>query len=330
MIIFLYGEDTFRLNRKLNELKEKFLREVDKTGNAINEIDGDLSMAAEIKNRLMASSLFARKEFIIIRSFLSNKKRGEREKILNFLKKDNRENISNNIVVFVENKNKEKLPKNKLSKFLQDLKFTQEFRLFTGTQTINWIKDEVKKRGGFIKPQAAALLGGLFGSDLWQLDKEIDKLINYKRGLTGEIVRDSGTAEIENADVENLCRGNVDENIFAFTDAISARNKALAFKLFEQEVEAGVAEQYLLYMLTRQFKILLQIRTALNQGFGHRKIINKLKLHPFVVQKSINQVKNFDIKILKLILSQLIEIDREIKTGCFDVKTKIALLIAKL
>jgi len=50
-----------------------------------------------------------------------------------------------------------------------------------------------------------------------------------KPGLT-----EGGVVDIDVSDVEELVKGKFDEDIFALTDAISARNKALAIKLLEE------------------------------------------------------------------------------------------------
>src|SRR3989339_832001 len=152
-----------------------------------------------------------------------------------------------------------------------------------------------------------------------------NKLFNFKKGNSGE----QGAA-IQKEDILLMSRGNFNENIFALTDAISQKNKALALSLFEQELEGGTADTYLVHMITRQIKILLQIKEALEQGLTPRKIINKLKFHPFVVQKTSVQAKNFTLAKLKNILSLLVYIDQKIKTGKVDAKTGLELLIVKI
>jgi len=127
-----------------------------------------------------------------------------------------------------------------------------------------------------------------------------------------------------------LVRGNFDENIFALTDAISNKNNSLAAKLLEEQIEAGLADAYLINMIIRQFRILLQIRQALDSGQSSRQMISALRLHPFIVQKGINQVRRFDLDSLKNILSKLVEIDFKMKTGQADARTMLNLLIARI
>jgi len=137
-------------------------------------------------------------------------------------------------------------------------------------------------------------------------------------------------AVISEEDVEALSRGKIDENIFALSDAIGNKNKAQAIKLLEQEMEAGVAEQYLLTMIIRQFKILLQVKEAIDAGMSQRKITSQLHFHPFVVQKCSGQVGGFSSDLLKKIFSDLLEVDRKIKSGQGDFKAALSLMIAKI
>jgi DNA polymerase-3 subunit delta len=220
--------------------------------------------------------------------------------------------------------------KNELYKYLTKQKYVQHFKLLSNTEVINWAKKEVEARGGKISQQAVRELTSLLGSDLWQINNEIDKLLSYKLGKEEKLVAGGEPAMIEFEDVKTLVRGSFDENIFALTDAIGNGNKSLAIKLFDEQVEAGLTDSYLITMIIRQFKIIMQIKEALEQGNTSRKIINLLKLHPFVVQKGIGQARNFSQPIVKNILNQLIEIDASMKTGKGETKVMLNILMARL
>ncbi len=328
MIIFLYGEDTFRSRQKLNELKDKFLREVDASGNDLSVIEGETTSIEKINERVGPASLFSRARMIVIENLFLNKNQNLFKQVSDFLKKSAR---NENILIFYESfGGSEKLNKDKeeLFKFLLKQKYSlPEFKPLTQAGVSAWAKKEVEKRGGKITQGALSALTGILRNDLWQIEIEIEKLINFKAGqklnLPGEI-------EIGLADVENMVKGRFDENIFALTDAISAKNKASAVKLLEEQFDAGAADMYLLSMITRQFRILLEIRQALDAGYSSKKIISVLKLHPFIVQKGINQVRNFSLERLKKIFNKLVECDYFLKSGKGDLKTGLDLLITKM
>ncbi len=348
MIIFLYGEDSFRSRQKLKELKEKFVKEVDPSGNSLVIIDGASAKLEEMNEQISPSSFLVKKRMIIIEDIFRTKtptlfdglvdlleKKAESDNVIIFwdasVKTELKGKKENVLMIDTAGKEKAILVKpKKLFEYLRKQKFVQEFKLLSNTQVAAWVKKEVEARGGKINYQAINLLVSLVGSDLWQVNNEIEKLINYKMGLEPKLTQDGNPQEINTQDIELLVRGKFDENIFALTDAISAKNKSLVARLLEEEFDLGVNDSYLMTMIVRQFKILLQIRAALDQGHTSRKIISALKLHPFIVQKGINQVRNFQLPQLKNILSKLVKIDSQMKTGKNDLKTMLDLLVVEL
>jgi len=387
MIIFIYGEDTFRSRKKLKELKDKFIREIDPAESSLTTLDGKTAKAKEIIDCFGARSLLAKKRMTVIENLFFNKNRVAFEEIFNYLKKvhpirnsggtfppeagqplaDNPEAkqwgvISNgartgkddNIIIFWESAIKTKTAGNKKNAFLLDSSgkenplpktlqplfnflarqpYAQEFKLLSNIELAAWIKKEVETRGAMITNQAAQTLISLAGNDLWQINNEIDKLINYEAGQEAKLLTPSQvqkTKTISEEAIKQLVKGKFDENIFALTDALSNRNRKLASELLGQQYEAGLSDGYLLSMITRQFRILLQVRQALDSRFSSRKIITALKLHPFVAQKSINQVRNFNLASLKSALNKLVEIDYLVKTGQAEAQTLLNLFIQKI
>jgi DNA polymerase-3 subunit delta len=336
MIIFLYGADTFRSRQKLNSLKDKFRREVDPSGGSLAVIEGEKANLSKLDSHISSPSLFARKRMAVVENILANQNKELHDSLLDYLK--NKEKKTNdNIIIFWDEADKRR---SKLFKYLKEQKFAYEFPLLSGTEAVNWLKKEAAARGALIRQQAAAALAGIFGSDLWHLNNELDKLISYKLGEAGGGLADKTRGEnkiaaearptIEETDVRDLCRGKSDENIFALTDALSARQKGRALELIEKEIGNGMNEAYLLFMVIRQFRILLAVRQSLDLGYTQRKLAADLGLHPYVAQKSVSQAHYFTLKSLTAIFSSLVKIDRRSKTGISNIKTDLGLLIANL
>ena len=74
MIIFLFGADSFRSKRLLQDMKTKFIREVDAESNSLDMIDGQVVEFKTIEEKINTGSLFARKRMIIIENIFKNKK----------------------------------------------------------------------------------------------------------------------------------------------------------------------------------------------------------------------------------------------------------------
>lgn len=318
MIIFLHGLDTFRSRKKLNELKNKFLFEVDKTGNSLFLLDGSAADFKSIKSALISECLFSNKAMVVVENIFKNKKKSVFSQILEIVKKE----TPNKIIIFWDENADVK--QNSLFAFLQKQKFAQNFKLLSNTDTTRWIIDETKKRGCTISQKAAILLTSYFGNDLWIINNEINKLVCYAQS------RSLDQRKIEEKDVELLSNGRIDEKIFALIDAVSSKNKSEAIKRFEQEIEAGAENSYLAHMIIRQIKILMQIKQAVESGVSPKEVARNLSLHPFIVQKGLGQVRRFSLDSLKKYFTKLIEFDKLNKTGRQELTISLSLLIAQL
>lgn len=322
MIIFLYGADTFRSHRMLQEMKNKFIKDIDHESNSLNVLDGQITTLKEIGEKINTGSLFVKKRLIVIENIFKNKKTKLFPELTDYLKKFSAS--EDNIIIFIDEELNSKdrplkIDAKKLFAFLSKQKYTQEFKSLSSIQLLSFIKKEAGVYQKEMSAGAASLLINLSSSDLWIIASEIKKLSFY-----------SNNKIITEADVKELCSGTVNENIFALTDALSAKNKSQALILLEEQYSAGLSEEYLIAMLIRQFKILLQIRSALDNNFSQTEMTNQLKLHPFIIRKGLSQARNFSTENIKNYLNQLIRLDFSNKNGRSQIKTELMLLISGL
>lgn len=321
MIIFLYGEDTFRSREKLNEIKNKFL-EKNSSGSGLSLFD-----FSEKKDNLdwpvLTGSrvLFSNKRLIIIKSFLLNSSLEIQKETLEFLQAESKIIEDKDlVVVFWE----EGLLKgnNSLFKFLKSSSKNQEFKALEGKKLADWIVSRIKAVNSNLNISVLAIdkLIAYVGNDLFQMDNEIAKLVNFK-----------GDKAIEEKDINLLVNAKVDSNIFETLDAASAGNKKKALKLLQEQLEKGDDAFYILSMYVYQFRNLLKIGKYFWQGLNNQYEIAKLtKLHPFVVQKGISQLRNYNFEKLKEIYKKLEDIDISAKTGKIDIGLALDKFVASL
>jgi DNA polymerase-3 subunit delta len=208
----------------------------------------------------------------------------------------------NSILVLIDGKLKKSNP---LLKGLTPHASVREFKRPSGDELNNWIRSRVIKCGGNISPNAVRLLAGLIGGNLWLLSNEIDKLCTYATGST-----------IEKADVELLVADAREPNIFAMIDAILERRSASAIKLLHRLEEEGAAPPYLLFMITRQFRLVIQAKDLLRQRHRNSEIGRSLGItSDYALQKTIEQAKKHSAVRLVQIYHSLLDTDISIKTG---------------
>ena len=320
MIISLYGADSFRCRRFLQELKNKFIKDVDPDSHSFSLVDGRSATLGAISEQINTGSLFVKKRFVVIENIFQNKSDKIFGDLADYLKKftANEENI----LIFRDEDIEGKALKAAAKKLLAFFKlqpYTQEFPALAPAQLLSFIKKEAALYDKDISAPAASLLIDLTGGDLWQISAEIKKLSfrNDEKMISSEMIKE-------------MVPGSYDENIFGLTDAISAKNKKAAISLLEEQYAAGLSDEYLLAMLIRQFKILLQIREALDKNMNPNDLASRLKIHPYVAKKGAMQARNFSAAALKDYLNRLVYLDFSNKTGRGDIKTELSLLISAL
>ena len=211
---------------------------------------------------------------------------------------------------------------NAIYKFLEKNAKKQNFEKLTGAKLDSWIIGKIKKinPGASISKAALEKLILYVGSDAAILDKELQKLADY-----------SGENMIIENDVDALVSANLDSNIFATVDAIGANNKKEALLLLHRHLKKGDDPFYIFSMFLYQFRNLLKIADLKESGISSEYEISKItKMHPFVIRKSLGQIRNFSFSKLKEIYQKLGSVDTEIKTGKIDIKLALDKLVAEL
>jgi DNA polymerase-3 subunit delta len=193
------------------------------------------------------------------------------------------------------------------------------FELPENDQLPTWIRERTEDKGGSISHQAIVLLAALVGRDPRLLDQEIDKLLLYTDG-----------EPIGADDVRNLVSRVREMSIFDLVDAVGLRQTDRALKLLHLMIDDLAKPLYLLAMLARQIRILIQVSELQDQGLSQPEIAKKLKLHPFVVKKGLAQARNFNKPQLDAAHQRLVEADWSIKTGKMEEVLALDLLVVEL
>ncbi len=323
MIIFLYGEDYFQSSRKLLELKKKFLSS-DKSGSGLSvfDIEEEKNIISKIIATLRTANLLAPKRLIIIKNLFSSALSLEEKTILEFLKKNSNEllNDKDRIIIFWEVGMPRK--NNALFKFLKEKAKKQQFDNLVGfklEQSILQILFKIDPKAKIEKEALKELLS-VCQNNKYLIFSELQKLVNFS---AGEI--------ITLKEIRNLVKNNLKSSIFQAIDAIGANNKKEALNLIYEHLAKGEDPFYLLSMLVYQFRNMLKVSDlAINNQLTEYEIAKVAKLHPFVIKKTLSQIKNFSFSQLKKIYQELSQLDITIKTGEVDIKLALVKFIVEL
>jgi len=311
MIIFFYGEDTFRMRQKLRELKEKFVTaSLGDTNLAV--LDGERITYDEFVRQILAMPFLSKTRLVIVENLLRKAKKDVAEKIPEGFKKM----TASTVLVFVE----EGIPDRRTALFRKLSKEkVEEFKLLEPESLRRWIKKEVETRGGTIDSAAILKLAEFVGNDLWRMTNEIDKLIAFGPKITHQ-------------NIEILVNPQIQANIFNLIDAMAQKNIKLANKELYRLLNSGANELYILTMIIYQYRNLLIIKDLGERlkNTNRWALAKKAGLHPFVIQKSLAVLPKYSLDQLKNVYGILQDFDVRMKTGKIESRVALELLIFKL
>lgn len=182
-----------------------------------------------------------------------------------------------------------------------------------------WIQQRSRAKGGKLDRDAVRLLAALVGPDLRLLDQEIEKLLLYADGQP-----------VTAQDVRRLVTRAREESIFDLVDSLGRRQTDRALTLLHRVLDDGAMPLYVLAMIARQVRILIQVSELRKRGSSERDVADRLSLHPYVVQKAMAQSPNFTLPELVAAHERLLETDRAIKTGEIEDVLALDILVVDL
>ena len=194
-----------------------------------------------------------------------------------------------------------------------------EFETPKEDMLVRWILGRIQREGKKITQSVMQLFLSKTGSDMENIDKELEKLICYTLDK----------AEISAADVEAICTGQTENKIFEMIDAISAKNQKKALDLYYDLLALKEAPMRILFLIARQFQNLLLIKSMSAKGYPAVSIAKTAGMPSFAVQKNLRQAGAFKINQLKEAIEDCGQAEEDVKTGRMADQLAVELLIVK-
>ncbi|MCJ7604965.1 MAG: DNA polymerase III subunit delta, partial [Dehalococcoidales bacterium] len=258
MLHVFFGEDDYSIRQALEEIKQTI---GDQTAIMTNStvFDGRQVTAAELRMACETVPFLAEKRLVIVEGLLEKYETGGRTRRKKAAKKNGEEPeewkaIAEGIrnlpefteLVIIGGKVSERNP---LLKELAGTGRVKPFPSLRPAELTRWVTQRITRDGGSIAPRAADMLVRFVGNDLWMMANEAEKLVQYTGGRT-----------IEEQDVQAVVSATQEANIFAMVDAILEGRTARAQDLYQQLLTDGVVPVQLLVMISRQVRILFQMK----------------------------------------------------------------------
>jgi DNA polymerase-3 subunit delta len=174
----------------------------------------------------------------------------------------------------------------------------------TGKALVRWAVGYAKKLDLDLPDDVAQNLTDRCSGDKTRAAREIEKLSLYVSGHPA-------TEE----DVAALCPPDVQGNIFAFVDALSAGERGTAIRLLEDLLATGEPPLRATFMIRRQFQLLARARAMFEDGAGRSQVASELKVPPFVARKLEEQARRIAEEDAERALEYVLSLESGLKGG---------------
>ncbi|MDD6056858.1 MAG: DNA polymerase III subunit delta [Clostridiales bacterium] len=182
-----------------------------------------------------------------------------------------------------------------------------------------WIFSRLKKEGRNITGAVMQLFLSKTGTDMGNIDRELEKLICYTMG------RDVVTAE----DVNAIVTEQIANKIFDMVNAIADHDQRKALELYYDLLALKEPPMRILYLVLRQFSILFHIRDMTRCGLDKQTMAKKAGIPPFAVSRNVAQAKGFSVLQLKEALCYGAKLEEAVKTGQMNDQMAVELFLVR-
>lgn len=320
MIHLIHGEEEFLRSRQLAVIRQQAGPSELIELNTI-ELAGDRVTLSELQNAADAVPFLCEHRLVVVHNGLRrwSSQPAEMERLLSYLGRL----PQTTELIFVEEQRLD--PRHPILRHLLALEQAGQARVYlclapSPRELPQWVRDHARGKGVVISPEAATALADAIGPDLRLMDVELDKLIAYV----------SPRRRVEKADVHAVVPYAQTGNIFHLADAIAERRTRQAFALLRRLRDSGSPAPYLITMIQRQFRILLQVSELTRAGVPFDEIVSRLGLRDFTVRRAQQQARHWMPSELIDAFQLLLSADLAIKTGQLDEDTALDLLLVAL
>ncbi len=210
--------------------------------------------------------------------------------------------------------------RSKLYKTVQSKGYAAEFSAQDEATLKRWVAGLLKKEGKGIAESTLQLFLSKTGTDMENIRTELEKLICYCMD------RDSVTVE----DVNAICTNRISNHIFDMVNAIADRQKKRALSLYYDLLALREPPMRVLFLIARQYHLLLQTRVLRQKGFDNKAIASQIGVPPFAVGKYTAQAAKFKTADLKEAVRQCVETEEAVKTGRMNDRMAVEVLILSM
>ena len=207
--------------------------------------------------------------------------------------------------------------RNRMYKAIQKYGRAVEFATQDDKTLMAWVLSILKKENKKITRPDMELFLEKTGTDMGNIEKEMEKLLSYTRDV------------ITSADIEAVCTTQISNRIFDMIRAVTEKRQRQALDLYYDLLALQEPPMRILFLLARQFNLLLQVKELAAEGCDQATIAKRTGLQNFVVRNYLPMARKYEREALKKAVEDCVDTEEAVKTGRLTDVMSVELLIIK-
>ena len=288
MLYIIHGQDTFRSHLALRALTAQH--------QAVDTHDADQVKPEDIRDFIQSESLFATSKTCVLKNAFSERP------VVDVVVQHTTLIAPHKHTTLILYESKD-ASANVAFKKLKEHSAVETYNKPTQAQNISFLRDYFKKHLG-ITDAIVAQVYNKCGENMHLTFSELQKLstLRVDRVATQQ-------------DIQDLCIGTTEENVFATIDTIFSRNKTRAFEKLQSSWASGESPEMMFAMLERHMRVIVLVRSELDKKTPHQEIAQKTNLHPFVVKKTTPVATQLSWNAIQKLYNRIQSLDSKVKQG---------------
>lgn len=284
--VYVLKGDAFLCQQAKNQIIAKL--NIDKIN--ISEFNDENFDVNNIVNSCNQFSFFAENRLVCVESKLKDLTKQEQKTLQDYVDNPNQ----NCILLFIDDLGSKNFD------FLKNIEIIE--CKVNDIFLTSYVKSEFEKQNKQIENINIKKLCDYCLNNLTRINLEIKKICDYMQSQT----------EVSGEIIDLLVFKDMEQQVFALTDALGYKNKTKALSTVNQMLSSGESPIKILGLINGQFRRMMFAK--INKG-SNQELANALGCKEYAITKAKEQANRFSASSLKKVLNLLLETDFNIKDG---------------
>ena len=301
------SEDYLRVQYK-NKLRDALLGDADKMN--LSEYEGSGVDPLAVIDMAQTMPFFAERRVMLLEN--TGFFKSSQEALASYMK----EIPEFTYFIFVE---KELDKRSRMYKAVKEVGHIAEFETQDEATLRKWIARRVENEKKKMNMSTISLFLSRTGSDMENIEKELEKLICYT--LHKE--------EITPKDIETITTRQLSSRVFDMVSLMAQKRQKEALVLYSELLSLRESTLMILNLMEREFNQLWQIKILRGKGYDERTIASAVGIPPFAVGKKQPSCNLYEVTDLHNALADCVQMEEDIKSGRMTDTIGVELLLIK-